>query len=357
MQNVVFDVVSDELQTRASAHLYLVVLHQLSSRAQLNDLTRLLKRITLNSMERLSIVLDVQPGCPRAVSKGAARLCARHAVHFHSVERPLAAVSHALAGIKLLADDIIVVMRDVYPDGDLVARLADAAATCSSMTLFTMAPAIAVGFAASAELLSVFCQDCPVLAAHHDSDVLLHCFAAGNDTSSVQSLASKTEGYITRPLRSYQPPVQQLDIETLERVLLRLSLHLRPQALPALQSMAAGARALLRRSVAANWRADVEEHQAVRDILFDYDLGVVLFCRRAESRSLECCMPAFMCELGVRQFSEELEVHSDGDVAFRNAMLKEFPQLKARIAELTRRAVTKLVCLDDNLCSARRQCE
>ena len=106
-------------------------------------------------------------------------------------------------------------MRDVYPDGDLVARLADAAATCSSMTLFTMAPAIAVGFAASAELLSVFCQDCPVLAAHHDSDVLLHCFAAGNDTSSVQSLASKTGGY-ERPLRSYQPG-QQLDIETLER--------------------------------------------------------------------------------------------------------------------------------------------
>ncbi len=79
--------------------------------------------------------------------------------------------------------------------------------------------------------------------------------------------AAYEELYITRPLRSYQPPVQQLDIETLERVLLRLSLHLRPQALPALQSMAAGARALLRRSVAANWRADVEEHQAVCDIL------------------------------------------------------------------------------------------
>ena len=61
---------------------------------------------------------------------------------------------------------------------------------------------------------------------------------------------------------------------------------------------------------------------------------------------------------GVRIANDRgLVAHSDGDVAFRNAMLKEFPQLKARIAELTRRAVTKLVSLDDNLCSARRQCE
>ena len=71
-EHVVFDV-SDESHTHALAHLYVVVLHQLSSRAQLKDLERFLKRVTLKSTERLCIVLDVQPGCPRAVAKAGVR--------------------------------------------------------------------------------------------------------------------------------------------------------------------------------------------------------------------------------------------------------------------------------------------
>ena len=140
----------------------------------------------------------------------------------------------------------------------------------------------------------------------------------------------------------------------------RLGLHVKPNALPALQDMAAGARALLRRSVAAHWRADADERDAIRKIMFDRDLGVVLFCRRAESQTLPSCLPAFLCELGVRRFAEELEVHSDGDVAFRSAMMKEFPRLKARVAEITRRAVHNLVEFElehDNSCTARREWE
>ena len=360
VEHVVFDV-SDERHTHASAHLYVVVLHQLSSRAQLKDLERFLKRITLKSTERLSIVLDVQPCCPRAVSKGAVRLCARHAVHFHSVERPLAAASHALAGVTLEADDFVVVLRDVLPDEGFLAHIAEAAATSSSKTLLTLTPPIAVGFAASAALLASFCEDCPLLAGQPDSDILLDCYAQGDEASTVRCLLNNASGgYIVHPLRSYHATVTQNDRATLDRVMERLGLHVKPNALPALQDMAAGARALLRRSVAAHWRADVAEREALNKILFDYDLGIVSFCRRAESPTLPSAISAFVCEIGIRPYAEELDVRCDGDIPFRRAMMREFPELRKRIAEITRRAVHNLVELElehDNLCTVRREWE
>lgn len=360
VEHVVFDV-SDERHTHASAHLYVVLLHQLSCRAQLNDLANALKRFTLSTTGRLSIVLDVQPSCPRAVAKAATRLCARHAVYRYSSERPLAAAAFALAGITLEADDFVVVLRDVLPDEGFLAYVADAAATSSSRTLLTLNPPIAVGFAASANLLASFCHDCPLLAGQPDSDILLDCYAQGDEASTVRCLLNNASGeYTMRPLRSYHPTVTQNDIATLDRVMERLGLHVKPNALPALQDMAAGARALLRRSVAAHWRADVDERDAIRKIMHDRDLGVGLFCRRAESHTLPSCLPAFLCEHGIRRFAEELDVRCDGDIPFRRAMMREFPELRKRIAEITRRAVHNLVELElehDNLRTVRREWE
>ena len=94
--------------------------------------------------------------------------------------------------------------------------------------------------------------------------------------------------------------------------------------------------------------------------MFDYDLGIVSFCRRAESPTLPSAISAFVCELGIRRFAESLDVHCDGNIPFRRAMMREFPELRKRIAEITRRAVHNLVELElehDNLCTVRREWE
>ena len=54
-------------------------------------------------------------------------------------------------------------------------------------------------------------------------------------------------------------------------------------------------------------------------------------------------IPAILCELGVRQFAEQLGCVTDGDAAFRKALLNEFVEVKERLADVARRVVSTIV--------------
>lgn len=53
-----------------------------------------------------------------------------------------------------------------------------------------------------------------------------------------------------------------------------------------------------------------------------------------------------MCELGIRRFAEDLDVHCDGDAAFRAAMMEQFPSIRSRFQSVTRRIVNNLANSD-----------
>lgn len=319
----------------SSAMLYLVVLHQLSGRPSLRDLERVLRRIALRKSERLSIVLEVTHTCPRAVTKAAARLCARHAVHYYSVDRPVAAAAHALAEYKLQPCDFVTVIRDVLPDEEnFIDRILQATEGSALVNLFRLAPPSVVAFAASAGLLQIFCTESQIYARHEDADILLQCFFVGsNNVSSPLGILTgvEKESFLVTPLRNYITQVTEKDIEMLDSVMLRLGIKVAPQNLQSLQSTAAAARALLRRAVAAHWRVESGESESIHQILYAPYTGIVSFCRRMGVSVNPSCIPGLLCSLGIRDMAEELGVHANGNDAFRCAMLEAFPAFRARL--------------------------
>ena len=127
--------------------LFVALLQQISSRSSLRDLECILQRFGLRASERLLVVLDCTATCPKSLKKAATRLCARHAVFYYSVERPLCAVAHALAGIELETMDFVLVVRNVLPDADIIDRVVDAVAGSNTIQLFRIVPPSSVGFA------------------------------------------------------------------------------------------------------------------------------------------------------------------------------------------------------------------
>ena len=294
--------VSESGPSRVAA-IFLVVVHPLAGRSSYNDLERLLKRLDLRRGECVYVCLHILPTCPRAVTKNANKLCARHAVVYHDAEYPLAAAAHALAGVELDPQDFVVVLRDVLPDADFIDELVSTVARLpGDVELLTLTPSTYVGFAASASLLSSFCVESPVLAAHPDADILLQCYAVGSgeNTRALRAVVRDGGQHLLAPLGSYFPVVTVSDRECLDRVLNRLLLHVSPDQLPALQQMTAAARALLRRNAAAHLRCDVPTSEALAHILHGRHLGILNFVRRLQTPSIAGLLPAVLCDLGLR---------------------------------------------------------
>ena len=236
--------------------LFVALLQQISSRSSLRDLEHILQRFGLRASERLLVVLDCTATCPKSLKKAATRLCARHAVFFYSVERPLCAVAHALAGIELETMDFVLVVRNVLPDADIIDRVVDAVAGSETIQLFRLVPPSSVGFAARADLLQLFCEENPLMAAHEDADVILQCFCVGHsgNPDSMCTLMRDDGFYLAQPLKTYHVPICEGDVRLLEKTASQLSLHVSDRARPTLQQLIAETRARLRRAVAAHWR-------------------------------------------------------------------------------------------------------
>lgn len=95
--------------------------------------------------------------------------------------------------------------------------------------------------------------------------------------------------------------------------------------------------------MAANWRSQVKESDALFEILYSRHLGIAGFLRRAPATGPLCCLPGVICELGIRRFSERLDIRVHGDVAFRQAICREFPELPKRLSSLTHRLIDDMV--------------
>ncbi len=340
--------VSESGPSRVAA-IFLVVVHPLAGRSSYNDLERLLKRLDLRRGECVYVCLHILPTCPRAVAKNANKLCARHVVVYHDAEYPVAAAARALAGVELHPQDFVVVLRDVLPDADFIDKLvATVARLPGDVDLLTLTPSTYVGFAASASLLSSFCVESPVLAAHPDADILLQCYAVGSgeNTRALRAVVRDGGQHLVAPLGSYFPVVTVSDRECLDRVLNKLCLHVSRSSdeLPALQQMTAAARTLLRRNAAAHLRCDVPTSEALAHILHGRHLGIVNFVRRLQTPSITGTglLPAVLCDLGLRRFAEQLHIRVDDDKELKHMLLQQFPELSRRLSELTRRAVKQL---------------
>ena len=336
------------------ARVFVVLVHQLTNRSTCTDLERVLKRLALRRGERVYISLGITSTAPKATVKAANKLCTKHTVVHHDAERPLAAAARALKDVDLHANDWVVVLRDVLPDTDFVDELVSTIAHLpSDVDMLTLTPSTYVGFAASASLLSSFCNESPVLAAHPDADILLQCFAVGSgeDTRTLRAVVRDDGRHLVAPLGSYLPVVQPDDIDRLERVLTRLCLHVASEQLPTLQQVATSARTLLRRNAAAHLRSNVPSAEALRHILHGRHLGIVDFVRRVQTPAIVGLIPGILIDVGLRRFAEELNIRVDDDKELTRAIIAEFPELSRRLSELTRRAVKKLAgsgIADDN---------
>ena len=200
------------------------------------------------------------------------------------------------------------------------------------------------GLTCAASLLSSFCNESPVLAAHPDADILAQCYVVGSgeDTRALRAVARDGGQYLVAPLGSYLPIVTASDRECLDRVLGRLCLHVSPDQLPILHQMTATARTLLRRNAAAHLRCNVPTSEALAHIFHGRHLGIVDFVVRAQTPSIAGLLPGVLCDLGLRRFAEELNIRVDDDKAFKRMVLLQFPELPRRLSELTRRAVKQL---------------
>ena len=327
--------------------LFVALLQQISSRSSIRDLECILQRFGLRDSERLLVVLDCTATCPKSLKKAATRLCARHAVFYYSAERPLCAVAHALAGIELETMDFVLVVRNVLPDADIIDRVVDAVAGSDTIQLFRLVPPSSVGFAARADLLQLFCEENPLMAAHQDADVILQCACVGNSGNDSMCTLMRDDGYYhAQPLKGYHEPICEGDARLLEKTASQLSLHVSDRARPTLQQLIAETRARLRRAVAAHWRSVTsaeEEEEALDAILFSRHLGIIDFCKRAEAPSLPCCVTGAVVHMGIRVFSEELGIHSDPDRRFRLRFLRAFPTLLDRMQLVSTRATKALV--------------
>ena len=66
-------------------------------------------------------------------------------------------------------------------------------------------------------------------------------------------------------------------------------------------------------------------------ILYSRHLGIVDFCKRAESPSLPCCISGAVVHMGIRVFPEPLGIRNDGDKRFRLMFVRAFPCLLDRL--------------------------
>ena len=150
------------------------------------------------------------------------------------------------------------------------------------------------------------------------------------------------------------------DEAALTATLTRLGLHADRQQLPVLQAAAADARRRLRRAVAAHWRDDVAEDDAIYEILHAPFTGILPHCKWHGKSSAPLCVAAMFVEIGIRDAANDLGMKADGNAAFRCAMMVQFPEIKQRIEEVKRRAVRALVkspLLQDNPRRARAEQE
>lgn len=326
--------------------IYIVVLHRLEDRASQRDLELILTRLALKPSERLTIVLEITTLCPKAIAKAALRLCRHCTVSRGSIDRPLVAAAEALADVALRSFDVVTVLKGVMPamGADFVDRLVDRASV-GDVEFLTLAPASHCAFAATVRLLSEFSTDLPGFARHQDADLLLACWSGRDDVARglQHLLGDDKKTYLLSTLsHTVAPPVTADDVDVLDRVALRLGLHISEQGKPALQQAAAQARFRLRRACAAHFRDDTDQDEVVSNVLYAKNTGIVLYATKLAPRAAPCVIPAVLCELGVRQFSEQLGCVTDGDAAYRKALLNEFVEVKERLADVARRVVSTI---------------
>ena len=199
---------------------------------------------------------------------------------------------------------------------------------------------------ATVGVLQEFAEHSPHLARHPDADLLLSCHYHGRHPTlgPLDLRSQETRDYLVQPLLAVDgPEVLPVDEATLTATLTRLGLHADRQQLPVLQAAAADARRRLRRAVAAHWRDDVAEDDAIYEILHAPFTGILSFCKRHGKSSAPLCVAAMFVEIGIRDAANELGMKADGNAAFRCAMIVQFPEIKQRIEEVKRRAVRALV--------------
>ena len=335
-----------EAERSDSFVIHILVLHRLACRASLRDLGRILQRLALLPSERLSVILDVSPTCSKAVAKSGTRLCARHNLCRHSTERPLVAVAKALDGIPLRTYDVICVLEGVLPNNtNFIASLV-AGVSATDADVLILAPPSCRTIVATAGFLHQFAANSPVLAGHPDADLLLACFYNGGDpTRGPRELRSQETGdYLVQPFPSVVgPEVTPFDVTVLSCVLNRLGLHADNQQLPVLEQAAAEARYRLRRAVAAHWRDDVDEKDAIHEILNAAFTGILPHCKFHGKSRAPIVIPAIYLELGIRDAAIDLGMRADGNSAFRCELVHNFPEIKQRVEDIKRRAVRAMV--------------
>ena len=106
-------------------------------------------------------------------------------------------------------------------------------------------------------------------------------------------------------------------------VLTRLGLHADNQQLPVLEQAAAEARNRLRRAVAAHWRDDVDEKDAIHEI---FERGVhrhLPHCKFHGKSRAPIVIPAIYLELGIRDAAID-SMRADGNSAFRCELVHNF---------------------------------
>ena len=334
-----------EAEPRDFFAIHIVVLHRLACRASLRDLDRILQRLALRPSERLSVVLNVAPTCSKAVVKSGTRLCSRHNLCRHSTERPLVAVSQALEGVSMHALDQIVVLEGVLPNTGFIPSLV-AGVSAADADVLILTPPSCRTIVATAGFLHQFAEKSPVLAGHPDADLLMACFYNGGDpTRGPRELRScETGDFLVQPLQSVVgPEVTSFDVAVLNCVLTRLGLHADQQQLLLLEQAAAEARCRLRRAVAAHWRDDVDEDDAIHEILNAAFTGILPHCKWYGKSSAPSVIPAIYLEYGIREAAIDLGMRADGNPAFRCALIHEFPEIKERVEEIKRRAVQAII--------------
>ena len=213
------------------------------------------------------------------------------------------------------------------------------------MEFLTLAPASHCAFAATVRLLCEFSTDLPGFARHQDwiSSRLLERPRRRCPWPAALARDDKKTYLLSTLGHTVAPPVTADDVDILDRVSLRLGLHISEQGKPALQQAAAQARFRLRRATAAHYRDDTDQDEVVDNILYAKHTGIVLYAAKLAPRAAPCVIPAILCELGVRQFAEQLGCVTDGDAAFRKALLNEFVEVKERLADVARRVAKSIV--------------
>ena len=117
------------------------------------------------------------------------------------------------------------------------------------------------------------------------------------------------------------PEVTPLDVTVLSCVLTRLGLHADNQQLPVLEQAAAEARNRLRRAVAAHWRDDVDEKDAIHEILNAAFTGILPHCKFHGKSRAPIVIPAIYLELG---FATRRSTSGCGPMAIRRSAASWF---------------------------------